>query len=109
MRLLLDTDVLLDVALRRKGFFETRAKVLRWAEAEPGQTAVAWHSLSNLACLVRPNARDFIRVHHRGRPGGVDFSNVLSKRSLQVTLLTLFKKCSHPGSSCLRARLGRTD
>lgn len=61
MRLLLDTDILLDVALRREAFFETSANVLRWAEAEPGQAAIAWHSLSNLAYLVRPNARAFIR------------------------------------------------
>jgi predicted nucleic acid-binding protein len=60
MRILLDTDVLLDVALRREKFFNASANVLNWAEREPGQAAIAWHSLSNLACLVRPNARGFI-------------------------------------------------
>ncbi|MBI3301208.1 MAG: PIN domain-containing protein [Deltaproteobacteria bacterium] len=61
MRILLDTDVLLDVALQRANFFENSARVLEWAEGEPGQAAVAWHSLSNLAYLVRPDAREFIR------------------------------------------------
>jgi predicted nucleic acid-binding protein len=61
MKVLLDTDVLLDVALLRAGFFEASARVLEWAEAEPGQAAVAWHSLSNLSYLVRPDARPFLR------------------------------------------------
>jgi predicted nucleic acid-binding protein len=61
MKILVDTDVLLDVALRRESFFEASGRVLDWAEGEPGQAAVAWHSLSNLAYLVRPDTRDFIR------------------------------------------------
>lgn len=42
MKVLLDTDILLDVALFRKEFFEASAGVFEWAEAEPGQAAVAW-------------------------------------------------------------------
>lgn len=61
MKILLDTDILLDVALGRQEFFEDSARVLEWAEAAPGQAAVAWHSLSNLAHLVRPDARPFLR------------------------------------------------
>lgn len=61
MKVLLDTDVLLDVALLRREFYEASARVLEWAEAEPGQAGVAWHSLSNLAYLVRPDARPFLR------------------------------------------------
>lgn len=61
MKVLLDTDILLDVALFRREFFEASARVLEWAEAEPGQGAVAWHSLSNLAYLVRPDVRPFLR------------------------------------------------
>jgi len=61
MKILIDTDVLLDVALQRPSFYEASGLVLDWAEGEPGQAAVAWHSLSNLAYLVRPDARDFIR------------------------------------------------
>jgi len=61
VKALLDTDILLDVALRRAGLFEDSARVLDWAEAAPGHAAVAWHSLSNLAYLLRPDARPFIR------------------------------------------------
>ncbi|MBI2217178.1 MAG: PIN domain-containing protein [Candidatus Rokubacteria bacterium] len=61
MRALLDTDILLDVALRRAKFFANSAAVLQWAESEPGQAAVAWHSLSNISYLLRPDARPFIR------------------------------------------------
>jgi len=60
MRVLVDTDTLLDVALNREAFFTASANVLSWAEEQPGQVAVAWHSLSNLAYLVRPDARKFI-------------------------------------------------
>ena len=61
MRVLLDTDILLDVALRRTRFLADSAAVLQWAESEPGQAAVAWHSLSNVSYLLRPDARPFIR------------------------------------------------
>ncbi len=60
MKILIDTDILLDVALRRAEFFEDSAAVLSWAETNPGQAAVAWHSLSKLAYLVKPDARTFI-------------------------------------------------
>lgn len=61
MRALLDTDVLLDVALGRTKFLAASAAVLQWAECEPGQAAVAWHSLSNISYVLRPDARPFIR------------------------------------------------
>ncbi len=61
MKILLDTDVLLDVALLRAGFFKVSARVLEWAEDEPGKAAVAWHSLSNLSYILRPDARPFLR------------------------------------------------
>jgi hypothetical protein len=37
-----------------------RAAVLSWAEANPGQAAMAWHSLSNLAYMIKPDARTLI-------------------------------------------------
>jgi predicted nucleic acid-binding protein len=61
MRALLDTDVLIDVVLKREPFAVSAAEVLNWAEDSPGQTAVAWHSLSNIAYLVRPDARPFLQ------------------------------------------------
>ncbi len=63
MKALLDTDLLLDVALAARGeFFSNSAAVLQWAESNPGRAAVAWHSLSNLCYLIRPDARPFIRA-----------------------------------------------
>jgi hypothetical protein len=62
MKALLDTDLLLDVALNRTEFYTASATVLRWAESNPGRAAVAWHSLSNMSYLLRPDARPFIRA-----------------------------------------------
>ncbi len=62
MKILIDTDVLLDVALGRPAFRNDSGQVLGWAEAAPGQAAVAWHSIANLAYLIRPDARPFIQA-----------------------------------------------
>ena len=59
MRALVDSDVLLDVALSRAPFAADSAAVLRWAEAG-GETAVAWHSLANCAYLLKGGGRPFI-------------------------------------------------
>ena len=55
----MDTDVLLDVALKRNEFLRASQDVLRWAESEPGQAAVAWHTLSTIAYLTE-SPREFI-------------------------------------------------
>lgn len=60
MKILLDTNILLDVALRREPFFADSAAVLTWAEQNPGHAAIAWHSIANLAYLVKQDARAFI-------------------------------------------------
>jgi len=60
MKVLIDTDVLLDVALNRKPFVDSSAAVLRWAEAG-GQAAIAWHSISNCAYLLENDGRDFLK------------------------------------------------
>jgi predicted nucleic acid-binding protein len=52
MRVLLDTDVLLDVALAREPHTENSVAVLKWVQAG-GEAAVAWHSLSNCAYLLK--------------------------------------------------------
>ena len=58
---LIDTDVLLDVALRRPKFFSGSADVLRWAE-RGGQAAIAWHSISNCAYLLEDEGRVFLKM-----------------------------------------------
>ncbi len=60
MKVLVDTDILLDVALGRTEFFDDSAAVLIWAESHPGQASVAWHSFSNIAYLLKSDARGFI-------------------------------------------------
>jgi len=54
-----DTDILLDIALNREPFVRESAEVIRWAQSQPGQVGVAWHSLSNVAYLFE-SARGFI-------------------------------------------------
>jgi hypothetical protein len=61
MRILIDTDVLLDFALGREPFASSGEKVISWAEANPGRAAIAWHSLSNVAYLAPSGARGFLR------------------------------------------------
>ncbi|MBI4474381.1 MAG: PIN domain-containing protein [Acidobacteria bacterium] len=60
MRVLIDTDVLIDVAPKRTEFFRDSNRVLEWIETGGGQAAVAWHSVSNLAYMMT-DARGFIR------------------------------------------------
>jgi len=49
MKLHLDCDVLLDVALNREAFFEASSVVLDWAQQNPGKVSLAWHTLANLS------------------------------------------------------------
>ena len=52
MRVLLDTDVLLDVALARDPHVEASVAVLHWVQAG-GEAAVVWHSLTNGSWLLK--------------------------------------------------------
>ena len=52
MRILLDTDVLLDIALAREPHVAGSVVVLNWAQAG-GEAAVAWHSLTNCSYLLK--------------------------------------------------------
>ncbi|MCH7224949.1 PIN domain-containing protein [Haloferula sp. A504] len=52
MKVLLDTDVLLDVALAREPHVDHSTAVLEWAQAS-GEAAVAWHSLTNCSYLLK--------------------------------------------------------
>jgi predicted nucleic acid-binding protein len=59
VRVLLDTDVLLDVALAREPHAAQSTAVLRWAEAG-GDAVVAWHTLANCAYLLKGGGRPFL-------------------------------------------------
>ncbi|MGH8162902.1 MAG: type II toxin-antitoxin system VapC family toxin [Rhodanobacteraceae bacterium] len=67
MKVLLDTNVLLDVGLQRVPFFEESDAVVQWCEAHPIGGFIAWHSLSNLYYLIGTQrgeeaARSFLGV-----------------------------------------------
>lgn len=52
MRVLLDTNVILDVALKREPFVAASSATLRKCEADGIEKFVAWHSLSNLFYIL---------------------------------------------------------
>jgi len=54
MIVLLDTDVLIDIALDRPPHAEAATKLLEALEHRRGKGFVAWHSLSNFYYLVSP-------------------------------------------------------
>ncbi len=63
--ILLDTDVLIDVALDRPGHADAAARLLSLLEGRPRMAFVAWHTLSNFYYLVSPtqgrdDAREFL-------------------------------------------------
>ena len=53
MRILLDTNVILDVALRRPGLFEGSKRALEKCESESHEMHISWHTLSNLFYILR--------------------------------------------------------
>ncbi len=61
MRLFIDTDILLDVLLKREPHFEDSASILDWAEANPGFSYVSWHGLANIHYLSKGGAETFIQ------------------------------------------------
>ena len=58
MRVLIDTDVLLDVALDRDPFAESACRLLDYLQLRPGDGMLAWHSVSNFYYLVRSSHGD---------------------------------------------------
>ena len=63
--ILIDTDVLIDLALDREPFSEAAVQVLDLVELGYEKACIAWHSVSNLYYLVSPrhggiSTRDFI-------------------------------------------------
>ena len=63
--MLLDTDILIDVALDRRPHSDAATELLDRLQKGPKRAFVAWHTLSNLYYLVAPRrsgpgARDFV-------------------------------------------------
>lgn len=59
MIVLVDTDVLIDIALDRQPFAEDACRLLDRLEARPGTGYLAWHSVSNFYYLVSPSRGRF--------------------------------------------------
>ena len=55
MIVLLDTDVLIDLALDRAPYADAAAGLIDALEQKPGSAFVAWHSLSNFYYMVAPS------------------------------------------------------
>jgi predicted nucleic acid-binding protein len=53
LKILLDTDVLLDVALDREAFVDQSSAVVEWCQQTPGGALVAWHTISNVYYILR--------------------------------------------------------
>ena len=63
--ILIDTDILVDIAFDRKPHSDAAAEFLDKIQDRIERACVAWHTISNLYYVVRPirgdaNARDFI-------------------------------------------------
>ncbi len=61
MKILIDTDVLRDVALAREPDLNASAQVLRWAESDGADAAVAWYSLTNISYLLEGSGHAFLK------------------------------------------------
>jgi len=53
MRVFIDTNVLIDVALEREGFVDDSQAVLDWCSTNGTRTWVAWHTVTNCYYVLR--------------------------------------------------------
>ena len=65
MTVLIDTDILIDIALKRENFFVDSSKIIELTENHQIISFIAWHSLSNFYYLTssstdRTKAKQFI-------------------------------------------------
>ena len=58
MKVLVDADVLLDVALDRKAFVDESSAVMEWCQQTPGSALLAWHTISNIYYMLRVARND---------------------------------------------------
>ena len=84
MIVLLDTDVIIDVALDRTPYSEPAAALLDRLEQEPRSAYVAWHSIANFYYLVRPT-----RGHGRTKDFILDLLNFVEVARTGTRDLTL--------------------
>ena len=64
--MLLDTDILIDVALDRSPHSDASSDILEWVESGGENACIAWHTVSNLYYIVAIRER-------RGRDSALNF------------------------------------
>ncbi len=99
MRLFLDTDVILDVALQRQPHFISSSAVMDWAECNMGSVAVSWHGIANIQYLLKksePFIKELLRFVEIPPTGTVHLEYALSlnfsdlEDAMQVSSAVLF-------------------
>lgn len=58
MKILVDTNILLDVAQQRAPFLADSDGALKWCETHPGHGFIAWHSISNVYFILEKHVSD---------------------------------------------------
>jgi predicted nucleic acid-binding protein len=90
VRPLLDTNVLVDVALRRPGLHEASGAAVAWCLNNPGSGLLAVHSLATFSYLVeRASGADKVREFLTELVDGMDIArldNAEVKRALALPL-----------------------
>jgi predicted nucleic acid-binding protein len=81
MKVLVDTNVLLDVAFKRLPHYTDSKLVMRWCQHNPGCGVVAWHTISNAYYLLKS---------HRDGAGVRAFTEVTARDFIE-TVLEIFE------------------
>lgn len=84
MKVLLDTDILLDVALSRSPHLEHSAAVLQWVHAG-GIAAVAWHSLTNCSYILKGGREFLVRLLQHVEVAAVETRDARRALALPMT------------------------
>lgn len=58
MKVVIDTNIVLDVALARADLVDSSRKVLTWAITHPGSAYISWHSIATLAYFLSKQSGD---------------------------------------------------
>lgn len=86
MKVLIDTNVLLDVAQQRAPHFSGSEQVIKWCEGHPGHGFIAWHSVSNVYFILEKQLND------------------TAARQYITTMLDIFE-VAVTGTSCRQTRI----
>src|SRR6478752_5611348 len=86
MRIFLDTDILLDIALARQPHVTDSVAVMQWVQSG-GVAAVAWHSLTNCSYMLkggRPFLTKLLKLVEVATVGTTDAQRALALSMAEV-------------------------